>query len=191
MKLIIGLGNPGTKYALNRHNIGFMVIDALAMRNGASTFRSEHQALTTRVRWEGEDVLLAKPQTFMNLSGASTRNLLDFYKISNDDLLVAHDEVDLPFGEVKLQTRRGHGGHNGIRNVHQILGTDAYARLRIGVSRPSHPSMDVADYVLQNFSHEELNQMADFLAYSCEAIEAWAEIGFERAANRFNQRRTS
>lgn len=188
MKLIAGLGNPGSKYLLTRHNIGFMAIDALAKSFGVDSFRSEHKALTAKLKINGEPILLAKPQTYMNLSGESIRPLLDFYQISLEDLLVIHDEVDLPFMTMRFQKARGHGGHNGVRNVHQVLGTNAYARLKLGVGRPSHPAMEVSDYVLQNFSREEQDKLPEYLDLSVEAVETYIVHGFEKAATRFNQR---
>jgi PTH1 family peptidyl-tRNA hydrolase len=137
MKLIVGLGNPGPKYLTTRHNIGFLFIDAIVMSlEGKLQYKSEFKAETQKTKIAGEPVILCKPQTFMNLSGESVQPLLSFYNMTPDDLLVVHDEIDQPFGHLKFQTKRGHGGHNGIRNIHQMLGTDAYSRLRVGVGRP-------------------------------------------------------
>ncbi|MCC7403150.1 MAG: aminoacyl-tRNA hydrolase [Bdellovibrionales bacterium] len=188
MLIIVGLGNPGSKYQLTRHNIGFMAVDALAHSlNEADSFRTEHKALTAKVRIEGQAVLLAKPQTFMNLSGESVQALLSYYNSTPAELLVVHDEVDLPFASIRYQKSRGHGGHNGIRNIHQLLGTPDYQRLKLGVSRPSNPQMEVADFVLQNFSSDELKQLPDFLALAAESIEVFVKDGFEKAATRYNR----
>lgn len=189
MKLIVGLGNPGNKYALTRHNIGFMAVDALANRLGADRFRSEHRAEVVKTSLASTPLLLVKPQTYMNLSGESVRPIMDFYKIAPQDILVLHDEVDLPFSSMKLQKARGHGGHNGVRNIHQILGTNDYARLRLGVGKPLDPRFAVADYVLQNFSGEEMSHMRDYLNMACEAIELWIQSGFDKAATTVNQRK--
>ncbi len=187
MKMIVGLGNPGPKYQLNRHNIGFILVDALAMRlEGRLDFRSEHKALTLKTSLQQERILLVKPQTFMNLSGQSVQDLFQYYDLSLDDLLVVQDDCDLPFQALRFQRSRGHGGHNGIRNIHQYLGPD-YARLKLGVSRPSHPGQDVADYLLSDFSKDEQKSLDDFLLYSCEAVETLILQGYDRASNQFNR----
>jgi PTH1 family peptidyl-tRNA hydrolase len=195
MKLIVGLGNPGPKYALTRHNIGFLAIDAFVEVFGSPSWKSEHKALTCKIRMGSEVVLAAKPQTFMNLSGEAVQSLMSFYSLSREDLLVVHDDIDQTFGHIKFHIRRGHGGHNGIRNIHQLLGDD-YARLKLGVSRPPNivdddgkvrgPMMDVADWVLQNFSKDEMSHLPDFIERGTQAIRFFIENGFERAANQFN-----
>lgn len=188
MKLIVGLGNPGPKYLNTRHNIGFLVVDAMAQEESLD-FKAEHFALTKKITLEQQPCLLVKPQTFMNLSGQSVRALMDYYKINLEDLLVIHDEVDLPFQQLRFQIRRGHGGHNGIRNVHQVLGTDNYARLKLGVGRPTHPSQEVANYVLESFSKSEFNELPDFIGLAAEAVVFFIENGIEKAANKFNGER--
>lgn len=186
MLVFVGLGNPGPKYRFTRHNIGFMLIDALADALGAD-FRSEHKAEVAKVKdpESGNDILLVKPQTFMNLSGESVQSILSFYKLQKEQLLVIHDEVDVPFGQLRLQHNRGHGGHNGIRNIHQLVGPE-YARLRLGVGRPTIPQMDVATYVLQNFSEDEMSGMSDFLSKSAEAAFLFSDLGFQKAQNKVN-----
>lgn len=186
MYLIVGLGNPGTKYALTRHNIGFMALDLFSASLQASTaWKEEHKALTLRVGIDGQNVMLAKPQTFMNLSGQSVQALMTFYKIPLENVLVIHDEVDQPFGQMKFNKNRGHGGHNGIRNISELMGPD-YSRLRLGVGRPAHPEMNVADYVLQKFSDEEMSKMPDFLNKAGDAIEAFIFEGLQKASSQFN-----
>ncbi len=187
MKLLVGLGNPGSKYQFTRHNVGFMVIDALAEMAGArTTFREEMKALTLKVEIAGSPALLVKPQTYMNLSGESVQPLMGYYKIGISDLLVIQDDIDQPFGQVRFHIRRGHGGHNGIGSLHQHLGTDDYARLKMGVGRPQDPRHDVADYVLGNFSKSEEAGLLDFLRLGCEATEYFVRNGVERAANHYN-----
>ncbi len=186
MKMIVGLGNPGPKYLLTRHNIGFMVIDALAQRWGQGVFRSEHKSLTEKLSLEGQKLLLAKPQTYMNLSGEAVQSLLSYYAVETEDLVVIQDDCDLPFQALRLQRHRGHGGHNGIRNIHQHLGPD-YIRLKLGVGRPSHPSQPVADYLLSDFSREEQKALPDFLAYSCEALENLLRQGYDKTSSLFNR----
>jgi len=186
MKLIVGLGNPGSKYLLTRHNIGFMVIDAMASMHGSS-FSSEHKSLTCKVRLGSEIALLVKPQTYMNDSGQATQALMAYYKIKEKDLLVLHDEVDQIFGEIKYQKNRGHGGHNGIRDIHSMIGTKDYTRLRIGVGRPNG-KMDVASFVLQNFSKEEQADISFILDECVKSVENFCKEGFELTANKFNQK---
>lgn len=189
MWLIVGLGNKGSKYLITRHNIGFMAVDAFAQAFGQPPEKSEHKAITRRMRIDGEDVLLAKPQTFMNLSGESVQALSHFYKIPPENILVVHDDIDQGFGAVKFQKNRGAGGHNGIKSVTQMLGTNAYPRLKLGVGRPANSKMDVAAYVLQNFSDSEQSELSSFIEMSVEAIEAFIFDGFEKAANKFNSKK--
>ncbi|MCB0411301.1 MAG: aminoacyl-tRNA hydrolase [Bdellovibrionales bacterium] len=187
MKMIVGLGNPGPKYLMTRHNVGFMVIDSLAHRwNCPSDFREDKKALVTKIKTSNEDVLLVKPQTFMNLSGESVQPLMNFYKIELKDLLVVHDEVDLPFGQLRFVINRGHGGQNGVRNIHDRLGSKAYGRLRLGVGSPPHPDFSVADYVLQAYSKSEQSHLPDVLSLACEAIEFFVDNGLEKTANEYN-----
>ena len=199
MKLIVGLGNPGPKYQLTRHNIGFLFIDALVeVAGGGRSYKSEFKAETQKIKFADDHVIVCKPQTFMNLSGESVQPLLKFYNLSLSDLLVVHDEVDQPYGALKFQIKRGHGGHNGIRNIHQLLGTDDYSRLRLGVGRPpvfvddsgekTRGTMDVADWVLHNFSQEEMKNMPDFLSLAIEGTAVWIRQGLNKAATEFNNR---
>lgn len=190
MKLIVGLGNPGGKYSLNRHNIGFMALDAFALGAGVSEnqWKSEQKAHTLKLRIDGESCLFVKPQTFMNLSGESVAPLMKYYDVHLDDLLVIHDEVDLPFGKIKFQRRRSAGGNNGIKSIHHMLGTDDYVRLRVGVDRPSHSKMNLADWVLQNFSDQEMASMTDYLSLIGDGIESFVTKGFEKSATAFNNR---
>lgn len=187
MWLIAGLGNPGEKYLFTRHNIGFMAIDALLSASARPMWKNEKNAKTYQFSLDGERVLLAQPQTFMNKSGEAIRGLMDYYRIPLENLLVIHDDLDLDFGTLKLQRARGHGGHNGIRDIHEELGTNEYARLKLGVGRPSG-QMSGASYVLQNFSKEEMAQLPDFLARSVDAIDDFIFEGFEKAATLNNKK---
>lgn len=188
--LITGLGNPGKKYQLNRHNIGFMALDYLAQgwSKGGSPApeNEEHKALVRKLKVEDQTVILAKPQTFMNLSGESVQALLHFYKIPKENLLVLHDEVDLPFEKMKFHKNRSAGGNNGVKSISQHLGDNDYSRLRLGVGRPPHPEMSVADFVLQNFSKEEMTAMPPFLNRACDATEAFIFDGLTKASTQFN-----
>ncbi len=188
MKPIVGLGNPGPKYALNRHNIGFLLVDALAeVFASGSKLKSEFKSETCKIKIGGEPVLLSKPMTFMNLSGESTQPMMNFYGISTEDLLVAHDEIDIPFGELRFQSGRSPGGHNGIKSLHQHLGTDSYARLRIGVGRPPADShLPVHEWVLHDFSKIEQAQIPDLVEACIQGVEAWLDKGLGFASTKFN-----
>ncbi len=188
MWLIVGLGNPGQKYHLNRHNIGFMCLDywMSALGNPTLRWKKDHQSENLTFDFEDQKVCIAKPQTYMNLSGQAVQSLMSFYKIPQTQLIVIHDEIDQPFGALKIHKNRGHAGHNGIRNISQLLGTNDYARLRLGVGRPPHPEMNVADYVLQNFSQDELKAMPEFLSKGCDALEMMIKEGVDKTASLFN-----
>lgn len=186
MHLIVGLGNPGPKYLLTRHNIGFLVIDALIGEFSGGKAQEQFNSITYRFSYSGQDVLLVKPQTFMNLSGEAVQAFMAFYKIPIDNLLVIHDEIDQVFGQLKLQKARGHGGHNGVRNIHEKLGNNEYARLRLGVGRPSNPQMQVVDYVLQNFPREDEVKLAEFIGTACDVTMEFIESGFMKTQNKFN-----
>lgn len=186
MFLIVGLGNPGPKYAMNRHNIGFMVCDYWLKSLSGSDYREEHKALTKKFKIEDTEIMLAKPQTYMNKSGESVQALMAFYKIAKQDLLVIHDDVDLPFGSMKIQFNRGPGGQNGIKSISQMLGNNEYARLKMGVGRPPHPDFDTGDYVLGNFPKEELVLMDQYLEKAADAVESFIFDGLNKASTKFN-----
>jgi len=190
MKLVVGLGNPGPKYHLNRHNIGFLCLDFWLESLGvaSSRWKSDSQAEHVSFEFEGQKVVLLKPQTYMNLSGQAVQSTLAFYKIPLQNLVVIHDEIDQPFGAIKIHKNRGHAGHNGIRSISQLLGSNDYARLRLGVGRPANPEMSVADYVLQNFSKSEMDSLPAFLERSCDALEAILQSGVDKAASNFNSK---
>ena len=192
MWLVAGLGNPGAKYLANRHNVGAMALDfflAGAARPGspAPKWKGERQALTCRLHLNGVEVLFAKPQTFMNKSGDAVRELMDFYKIELPHLIAVHDDIDQPFGSMRVHVSRGHGGQNGVRHIHEVLATPDYARIKLGVGRPPQPQMDVASWVLQNFSLDEQAHLPEFLSAAGDAIEASILEGFAKAATRFNK----
>lgn len=186
MWMIVGLGNPGAKYAFNRHNIGFLTVDLIHESCGRPTWKSQDKALVCRVDWNGKPCLLVKPQTFMNRSGESVIPLLNYYKIPSENLCVIQDDIDQSFAQIKLQANRGHGGHNGIRNISELLGHPNFIRLKIGVGRPPHQKMNVADWVLQDFSNEETATLPRLLELSTSAIEALMDLGFPKASSRFN-----
>lgn len=186
MFLIVGLGNPGNKYVMTRHNIGFMACDYWLKSLGGADWRDEHKALTKKFKFEGHEVLLAKPQTFMNLSGESVIALMNFYKIDHSKLLVVHDEVDFPFGTIKMQFNRSPGGQNGVKNITQMIGSQEYARLRMGIGRPADPRFNIADYVLGNFSKEEQINLDKILETAADAIESFIIDGINKASTKYN-----
>lgn len=161
MYLIIGLGNPGTQYCLNRHNVGFMAIDVLARHLGFPEFRSKSQALLTEKTIASEKIILCKPTTFMNLSGQAVQKIVQFYKISLDRVAVIHDDLDLAPGELRTKQGGSAGGHNGLRSLDQMLGS-GYWRIRVGIGHPGHSSL-VSNYVLSNFTPSEQIWLEDIL----------------------------
>src|SRR5664280_1019321 len=156
-RLVIGLGNPGSEYAATRHNAGFMVIDLLAETLGAAYWKDEAGAKTAKVRFGDGDLVLAKPQAFMNVSGKSVKRLLERYDVPIDEVVVVHDDLDLGPGDVRAKKAGGHGGHNGLRSLHDAVG-DSYLRVRVGIGRPPG-RMDPADYVLEPLRGEKLERL--------------------------------
>ena len=183
--LIVGLGNPGREYAQTRHNAGFLLADALAARLGVRFRRLQFKALTTDARYGEAKIILAKPQTYMNLSGQAVGPLLRFYKIPPERLLVAYDDLDLPLGTVRLRPKGGHGGHKGMRSIIERLGTQEFPRLRLGIGRPPG-RMDAAAYVLQPFSPAEKDLMSLAIARGVEGIFRWWEEDLSAAMNLVN-----
>ena len=183
-KLIVGLGNPGPQYSWTRHNAGFMVLDRLSRLSGIPVTRKAFSGLAGDGNWEGERVYLLKPQTFMNLSGRSVAEALRFYKLSLADLIVIHDDLDIPFGQVRLKEGGGHGGHNGLRSLAQELGSADYARIRIGIGRPAHG--DVVNYVLANFAKGEMDALLEILDGALDALEMLLKEGLPKAMSIFN-----
>ncbi|MGH1368374.1 MAG: aminoacyl-tRNA hydrolase [Maritimibacter sp.] len=161
MKLFVGLGNPGPKYAGNRHNIGFMALDEIARDHGFAPWRSKFSAAVSEGKLDGEKVILLKPETFMNLSGQSVGEAMRFYKLVPGDVTVFHDELDLAPGKLKLKTGGGHAGHNGLRSIHQHIGPE-YARVRLGIGHPGHKDR-VSAYVLSDFAKAEAGWLDDML----------------------------
>jgi PTH1 family peptidyl-tRNA hydrolase len=194
MYLVVGLGNYGAKYAMNRHNIGFMCVDVwlktLGENTSDSSFREEHKALTKKIKITRagveKEILIAKPQTYMNKSGESVVSLMQFYKIERPNLIVVQDDIDQVFGAMKIQFNRGHGGQNGIRNISELFGAADYHRLKLGVGRPEHPGFDIGDYVLGNFPKDELSLLPKFLDKGSLAIESFIFDGASKAATKYN-----
>ncbi len=182
--LVVGLGNPGPEYAGNRHNIGFMVADLLAGRIGAKfkAHRSRNQVVEGRLA--GQRVVLAKPTSFMNLSGGPVTGLRDFYKASLDQLVVVHDELDIDYAALRVKRGGGDNGHNGLKSITKSLGPDYY-RIRAGIGRPPG-RMDVADFVLRDFSSTERKELDWFVDRAADAVEALISEGLERAQTTYN-----
>jgi peptidyl-tRNA hydrolase, PTH1 family len=183
--LVVGLGNPGPEYAGNRHNVGFMCADLLAEQIGTAFKRDRSRAMAANGRLRGVPVTLAKPLSFMNLSGGAVASLRAFYKLPTEQILVMHDELDLPFGSIRLKLGGGDNGHNGLRSVTASLGTRDYHRLRIGIGRPPG-RMDPADFVLRNFSAAERKELPDVLIRAADAVETLLTRGLAAAQNEFH-----
>jgi len=187
VKLVVGLGNPGYEYVLTPHNLGFMVADRLAEQCGAEVSRPEAQALTAHVNFGGSDVVLAKPMTFMNLSGVAVRRLMERYEVPPADLIILVDEADLPFGTLRIRPRGSAGGHNGLKSIIGALGSVEFVRVRMGV-QPDHPVPDRAAHVLGRFRRDQLESVADMVDRAADAVEVIVREGVEPAMNRFNRR---
>ncbi|MBT1077263.1 aminoacyl-tRNA hydrolase [Geobacter grbiciae] len=185
-RLIIGLGNPGPKYQWTRHNAGFMVLDHLSRVMGTSVAKKNFSGLYGEGSWHGDRLLLLKPQTFMNLSGRSAAEALRFHKLTLSDLIVIHDDLDIPFGRVKLKEGGGHGGHNGLRSLMQELGGGGFVRIRIGVGRPLRG--DAADYVLANFSSAEMAGLPALLDGVVDLLGELVRNGLPRTMSLYNNK---
>jgi len=183
--LIVGLGNPGREFKDNRHNVGFMLIDRLSVRLNARLSRVQAKALVGSVSYEGNKLILAKPQTYMNLSGQSIQGLARFYKVPLENMIVAHDDLDLPFGTLRIRPGGGPGGQKGIASTIERLGTKDFSRLRIGIGRPPG-RMDPSDYVLQNFSASDAFPLSEILDRAAEAVLTFVGEGLNAAMNKFN-----
>ncbi|WP_460957113.1 aminoacyl-tRNA hydrolase [Parasphingorhabdus pacifica] len=185
LALIVGLGNPGPRYAGNRHNIGFLVADELADRVGGKFKVHKSSAEVVEGRLGGTRTVLAKPRSYMNLSGGPVAGAVKFFKVDPESIIVIHDELDLPYGTVRLKRGGGDNGHNGLRSITKSLGTKNYTRVRFGVGRPPG-RMDAADYVLKDFSGAERKELGYFVDLCADAVEALAQDGLESAQNRFH-----
>ncbi len=183
--LLIGLGNPGREYITTRHNIGFMLIDRLCVRLDARGMKLQSKAIVISTNYEERKIFLAKPQTYMNLSGQSVQGLLHFYKIPVENLLVAHDDIDLPFGTIRIRPAGGPGGQRGMASTIEKLGTKDFPRLRLGIGRPPG-RMDPKDYVLQDFSKDDSKTLPEVLDRAAEAALEFVTRGLNAAMNKFN-----
>lgn len=195
MRLIVGLGNPGSEYERTRHNVGFMVVDKLAQKYGASNFRVAHEGFVADIHLAGQKTILLKPQTYMNVSGRAVASAMQFYKIQMSDLLVVVDDIALPVGMIRLRASGSAGGHNGLRDIQAALGNFAlmemppkkpedYPRLRIGIDPPGR--VPQKNYVLEPFSPAQKPQLEQALQDAVDAISCWAEQGVQIAMTRYN-----
>lgn len=183
--LIIGLGNPGREYKDTRHNIGFMLMDYLAEKLEARGMKVQSKAITISALYNEKKIILAKPQTYMNLSGQSVQGLLNFYKIPFENLLVAHDDLDIPFGTIRIRPTGGPGGQRGMADTIEQLGTKDFPRLRLGIGRPPG-RMQAKDYVLQNFSKDEQKLLPEILSRASDAALEFVMNGLNMAMNKYN-----
>jgi PTH1 family peptidyl-tRNA hydrolase len=187
MKMIAGLGNPGYEYQMTPHNLGFMAVDRLARECGLVLTHHEAQALTAATHLEGLDVLLAKPQTYMNLSGMAVGRLVAKYGLEVGDLIVLVDDVALPLGSLRIRPRGSAGGHNGLKSIVGALDSGEFARVRMGVN-PQQPIGDIVPYLLGRFRERDLETVAEMLNQACEAVHVILREGLQTAMNRFNRR---
>lgn len=184
MYVIVGLGNPGRKYAQTRHNMGFITVDHLAEKMNVKINKLKFKALVGEMRLSGHKVLLVKPQTFMNLSGESLREVVNFYKVDHDKLLLIYDDLDIETGSIRIRKKGSAGTHNGMRSVIRQLGFDDFPRIRIGIG--SNGRTDIIDYVTGGFTGEEAGPLEKAVEQACSAVECYIEEGIEKAMNRYN-----
>ncbi|MCC5911231.1 MAG: aminoacyl-tRNA hydrolase [Clostridiaceae bacterium] len=184
MFVIVGLGNPGKKFDETRHNVGFETIDLLAQRNNIKVNKLKHKALYGEGFWGGEKVLLVKPQTFMNLSGESVRDIMTFYKVEMENLIVIYDDIDIDVGTLRIRQKGSAGSHNGMRSIIYQLQSDLFPRIRIGVGRPEFG--DLANYVLGRFPKEEVATMQEVVERAAKATESIVKDGVDKAMNLYN-----
>ena len=187
--LVVFLGNPGLRYEGTRHNAGFMAADAFAKKHGLDLTRARFRALTTTCRIGDETVLLMKPQTYMNLSGEAVGQAARFYKIPPERILVVSDDISLPVGALRIRPGGSAGGHNGLKNIISVLGTEAFPRIRMGVGAPPHPDYEMLDWVLSAFHDQDAVDMADAASRAADAVECYIGQGAEKAMNRFSQKK--
>ncbi len=184
--IIAGLGNPGRQYKGNRHNVGFMVLDRMAARLGETFSRVEMKALVAKGTYQGHRLILVKPQTYMNESGQAVGALARFYKVPLENILIIYDDVDLPFGALRLRPGGGSAGQKGMKSIIERLGSEQFPRLRVGIDHPPG-RMEAADYVLQDFSRAELESLPQILDNAADAVLVYATAGLDQAMNQFNR----
>ena len=185
MKIIAGLGNPGLQYAKTKHNVGFMLLDALAQHLGASPWKEAFTSLISEVRIDGEKIFLVKPQTYMNLSGESVQSVFQFYKVDMDHLIVVYDDIDLDIGKLRIRKKGSAGSHNGMKSIIKCLGSQDFPRVRVGVSRPD-PNRDLADFVLSRVSKDQAEDMKSGLEKAVKTVEEIIRTDIDMAMNKYN-----
>lgn len=185
MKVIIGLGNPGSEYEKTRHNSGFMTIDKIADLLNVSINKKEHQALTGKTTYKGQQVVLLKPQTYMNNSGIAVSSFVNYYHIDLNDILVIYDDLDLKYGQLRLRSKGSAGGHNGIKSIISQLGTDQFKRIRIGIEK--NPQIPVVDYVLGKIEKDKLDLYESSLDRAAKAAIAFIDTDFDKVMNMYNK----
>jgi PTH1 family peptidyl-tRNA hydrolase len=189
VELIVGLGNPGKEYEASRHNIGFLVVNRLARAHDIPLQERKYKSLWGRGEIEGRSVILAKPRTYMNLSGDAVKLFLAPFSLTANQLIVIHDDLDLPFGRIKIKEKGGNGGHKGIQSIMRATGSGDFPRVKVGIGRPPG-GMDAADYVLQPFGHAEKQLLGEVIASAQEALELLLRAGLQAAMNLYNRRGT-
>ncbi len=188
MKMIAGLGNPGSEYARTKHNVGFMFLDALAEKLGADNWKTKYDALVAEARIGTEKVLLVKPLTYMNESGRAVGPLMSWYKLAPEDLIVVHDDMDIPAGTIRIRRKGSAGGHNGMKSILYHVGDENFPRLRIGIGRPL-PGWTVVKHVLAPFSEEDAPKIREAIDYLLPALECVVTDGVDLAMNRYNPKK--
>ena len=186
MRLVVGLGNPGIQYAMTRHNIGFMVVDHLLNKIDLGTERQGFSGVYYKGKINGEDVIILKPHTYMNNSGLSVRQIVDYFKIDINDILVINDDLELPTGYFRLREHCHSGGHNGIKSIDAHLGTDMYKRLRVGIGKDVN--IPVVDYVLGKLTEEEKPLIKEAIEVAANAVNDWFAMPFDRVMNKYNKK---
>jgi len=186
VKLIVGLGNPGRAYRWTRHNMGFWLVERFAKELGIDLSRRGFQSVYGRGKIGNEEIILAKPQTFMNLSGEAVRRLLHYFKVPPENLVVLHDDLDLPFGKMRIRLRGGTGGHQGVKSIVEALGSDGFVRLKVGIGRPADRGQDVADYVLEPLVGAEKEEFKAAVERALEALGVLLREGPQATMDRFH-----
>jgi PTH1 family peptidyl-tRNA hydrolase len=188
VKVIVGLGNPGVRHQGNRHNIGFQVVDKLAENNQIPISKKRLKAFYGIGKIDSQEVVLAKPMTFMNRSGEAVRRIADFFKVGMEDLIVVHDDLDLPFGRLRFKRRGGDGGHQGVHSIIEAMGGNTFLRLKVGIGRPPR-GMEVAEYVLCNFDEMQQPHLSEIRSRAAEALVVMLLEGLEAAMNRYQKKK--
>lgn len=187
MKIIVGLGNPGIQYRMSRHNIGFQVVDRLGRISHISVRAKRFKSLYGKGSIDSQQVVLVKPITFMNRSGESVKKVTDFFHLSVEDLVVVHDDLDLPFGTLRFKRRGGDGGHQGVRSIIEVMGENSFLRLKVGIGRPPE-GMDPAEYVLEAFDKTGQSRLGQVLSRGAESLRVMLLEGLDKAMNHFQKK---